>query len=766
MAAAEMRIWLEVLVLAASLACQSKITRVGGSSSGSTGGLGAGSPCTSNAECLSRICGLDGGGNCCNTACPATDPACGASGCDATGACLYAPPGASCATCRAGTLEPAACNGSGACITGISRACPGNFACDMSGDMRATNCKTTCATQTDCASGFYCASGACLPQAATGSCTTNDACNSGVCGIAGTGHCCTAACATASPCGAADCDFRTGACLYPVSGVACGSTPESCSAGVQQNPSVCDGMGHCPTPGTTQCAPYACGTNACLASCSDGTSCAVGDFCDAVNSTCCTGLASGGQLAVDSATGNDDLACCGIGPNGPCRTLTHAMALIDAAQARDVTVHASVDGAGGDWLPGRAEGFPVALGWGVELSAPGVYFQDQTGAGKLAIFDVGFASQADTVGYASLVGAASASVGVGMNQANTEQSQEDSAILIEAGNTLYIANAVVNGSASGRTNSITVAAGGVLTLGQDQPDQVTGTVQVGNALHQSATDGYNGIYCETDNQSLGCTIRDADLAGQSSLIMQGQEGEDIFVQNFGDVSLTSAPVIGIPPVGVGFDACPAIADGYSIELYGQSTVTLSNATIQCSRSGVYLSGPIDSSGGVMDTGEGPTVDIDHTLIQHTEQAIYVALGRATVSNSTIQFNYYGVTQAEGTLSNPAVLDLSGGARGGTNTIICSSNQEGPSPPNEAEPGLNVVNYSETQTLNASNVAWDTPGPDQFSCQINVSSCSCASSSCVVKPGGDGMDAVTEAFAASILTTDNTVSPTAVAYGCQ
>ena len=127
-----------------------------------------------------------------------------------------------------------------------------------------------------------------------------------------------------------------------------------------------------------------------------------------------------------------------------------------------------------------------------------------------------------------------------------------SSIQVEAGNTLFIANALVNGSTNNDTNAITVAAGGSLTLGQDKSDGVTGTVDIGTAYQ----DGWNGIVCQTDAViGSGCTITDANLSGTTSVDIQFQDNMDIDAEDFASISLTSNPIIGAPPTQAGFLQC-------------------------------------------------------------------------------------------------------------------------------------------------------------------------------------------------------------------
>src|SRR4029077_1426759 len=140
---------------------------------------------------------------------------------------------------------------------------------------------------------------------------------------------------------------KSAACTYPDKTVLCGSIAESCTGSTQQDPSACDGTGACNNaPGTTDCTPFICGANACLATCSDDTSCGTGDVCDVTNSACCAKIPGDGSgtLFVDSTNGSDATACCGTAAS-PCATLAHAMKLIDASQAPNVTLTATVGGA-------------------------------------------------------------------------------------------------------------------------------------------------------------------------------------------------------------------------------------------------------------------------------------------------------------------------------------------------------------------------------------------------------------------------------------
>jgi hypothetical protein len=675
--------------------------------------------------------------------CTPTANACNATGCDETGACEY-PAGRACGNvgCTDALLTTGMCDGTGAC-NATAASCPGNLACDDGG----LSCLTRCAAKSDCVAGHYCSAGIRQPKRATGDCLTSDACTSGICGTNGTGHCCQATCATSDAnCGASDCN-SAGACAYPAL-TRCGPAG-ICVGNTEVDPRACDGLGNCGPPRSKDCSPYVCGTSLCLTSCADNTECVVGYFCDIGNGACCNGLVASGILIADGAAGSDTTACCGIGGNGPCQTLSKAMALIDAAKANDVTLRATVNDGGGDWAP-TGEVYPIILGWGVELSAPGVFFLDPNGVANDAILEVNRYSGNDTVGYASIVGTATDPIGVGMNASNGQQTADIAAIAVEKGNSLYLANASVNSSllSPGSIAAILVGGGASLLLGQDRDGGVLGTVRVGNALGKPATDGWEGIVCLSDyDAGVGCTIRDARLTNESALVIQGQEVLDIDAEDFADISLSTNPVIGVAPVAAGFKQCANKNDAtraqgglQAIWLNGSATFTFKNGTVQCIGSTAFQ---------LQATTIGvPSLTIDNTVIQNTDLAIYASAGTAIVTNSTITHNFNGVQQGTDG-AHDATIDLSGGG----NSVTCSESQESSVQP-MTQPGIDVYNTSRAN-LNASNLTWDTPDPDYFQCNHSLTVCNCNLTSCSTAAGSDDMDAVEDAtYKGGIATTGN------------
>ncbi len=331
-----------------------------------------------------------------------------------------------------------------------------------------------------------------------------------------------------------------------------------------------------------------------------------------------------------------------------------------------------------------------------------------------------------------------------------------SSIMVEASNTLYIANATVNGSQNNMTNAITVAAGGTLTLGQDQSAGNTGMVSIGQNNGQS---GWNGLVCQTDSKSLGCTITDANLNGSTAVDIQYQTNMDIDAEDFASISLTSYPIVGTSTNGTGFNMCNSKPDaqsastypsGQAILLNGDVTMTFNNGTVQCISGNGFL---------LQATKEGtPILNMDSSTMQNLEYGIVATAGTATVSNTTIQYMFIGVDQdTDGT--NISTIDLSGGSIGGTNTVACANSVESVDGMGGRASSAVAVLDNTTATLNASNVNWDTSGPDTFECtNAALTTCTCEINSCTDSAGQDGMDAVYTSAKGTITTTGNGSAP--------
>lgn len=100
-------------------------------------------------------------------------------------------------------------------------------------------------------------------------------------------------CTAATDCPGVDDPCQTRTCI----GGACGFTSvpsgticraASCSSGVATSVATCSGYAPCPAMTQVVCAPYVCGGNACVTSCTSSASCATGYVC--TNNACVVGL--------------------------------------------------------------------------------------------------------------------------------------------------------------------------------------------------------------------------------------------------------------------------------------------------------------------------------------------------------------------------------------------------------------------------------------------------------------------------------------------
>ena len=237
--------------------------------------------CCSSASCgTCTACNVAGGAGACRPV-PAgamephggclPAPPCGFNGtCDGSGACRPMPAGTSCgsASCSGSTLTPVgSCDGSGACRQTTASCAP--YLCG------ASACNTTCATNTDCVSGYTCLGGSCTNLSANGTqCTTNTQCISGHCLE---GFCCgSAACASCNSCAIPG---KEGTCSPIADGTVCG-TPNCDGAGRLHPASTC-AAGTCKIAALLDCAPYACDATAlaCKTSCLANADCAKQNKC-------------------------------------------------------------------------------------------------------------------------------------------------------------------------------------------------------------------------------------------------------------------------------------------------------------------------------------------------------------------------------------------------------------------------------------------------------------------------------------------------------
>jgi len=307
-----------------------------------TGKIGTCTVVTGSPHGTRPACGGTGAGSDCGATCNGTDAV----------ACRYPTGSKSCgaATCVSGVeTHISVCNGSGSC-SDTPKSC-GYFAC------AASSCKSSCTTNTDCATGSYCKAGACVPIEGLGtSCTTSSTCTSGFCTD---GVCCAvASCGAGKSCSAGttkgicqslngtacavSTDCASGAC---VDGVCCDSKCDGSCEACNQVGSVgkCIPIVGQPLPGHAACSgtltdpkcglrcngvetkscvnastTTACGTPSCSGGVEKGVStCDGGGACKPASKTCGS-YDCGPTACLASCTTNDDCATGNFCKAGSC----------------------------------------------------------------------------------------------------------------------------------------------------------------------------------------------------------------------------------------------------------------------------------------------------------------------------------------------------------------------------------------------------------------------------------------------------------------
>jgi MYXO-CTERM domain-containing protein len=244
--------------------------------------------------------------------------------------------------CRAGT--PVNCSSlTDGCNTGTCA--PATGACSAVPKPNGTSCTdgASCTTGDACQSGVckgtpvVCPlpdqchnAGTCAP--ATGTCsnppkTNGTACNdANACTTADTcqGGTCTGGpalpCNDSNQCTIDGCAAATGCTFTPGNaGAVC--VPASCTGGRETLVSACTGSAPaCPTAVTRACAPYACGATACLTKCTVDTDCSLGNYC-AAGGVCTAKLAPGGKCTAGNQCVSSfcaDGVCCNQDCDGQC----------------------------------------------------------------------------------------------------------------------------------------------------------------------------------------------------------------------------------------------------------------------------------------------------------------------------------------------------------------------------------------------------------------------------------------------------------------
>jgi hypothetical protein len=352
---------------------------------GSCGKKPNGAECSAGGECESGGCAQ---GVCCNSACTAAcrscalpsslglctpvpdlspdpqeqcqvtaQPSCGTTGACLGGACAVYAKGLACkaAVCASTSSETptSACDGQGNCVAPADRSC-GTFVCTFGA------CMSSCGRDSDCVAPNTCVSSSCGLKSNGSPCTQADQCSSGFCTE---GVCCDSACSDATAgglCKSCKVTGRVGTCsLVPpgqpeprqrclASDPAAGdcsndgtcngngacrpwSTVTGCRqatcTGTTFTPAAnCDGVGHCPSVSSSDCAPYVCSSTSpsCLTTCVSDADCITGETCLKTNNHCGSKLANGESCKANSdctsGVCSSEGVCCNVACDGACQS--------------------------------------------------------------------------------------------------------------------------------------------------------------------------------------------------------------------------------------------------------------------------------------------------------------------------------------------------------------------------------------------------------------------------------------------------------------
>jgi hypothetical protein len=381
-----------------------------------------------------------------------------------------------------------------------------------------------------------------------------------------------------------------------------------------------------------------------------------------------------------------------------------------------VTLNARVSGGGGNWT---VETMPVSLGWGVTLSAPGVYFTDTNGNAE--IFDIALQTGEKAPASPVVIGVPSTNkddrVVIGVDNGGI-LTTDPLSITVEGGQTLDLLNAQVWEAPNTQIHcanfpwcgtAIEVQKTATLNVGSDATGRV-GTVYLGGTLPTGNTPNFNKFTHPARGILCNGTITDSPTGAIPSLNSQYQN-LSIDAEDGCALTLNNDPIFGAPS-SVGFtnagNGCASILDDTGILANGDSaTVTVSGGTFSCMNSyGIAVTNSAVSLTPAVVTVQ-PDSAGNPTTIENCELAgVFASAGSTYLIGAIVQYNFVGVdietdssvgTNPDGVWLN----DGKGTAPASNTTVTCNSNQE----TGDTVPGIDVYNNS-TAKVNADYVNWD------------------------------------------------------------
>jgi hypothetical protein len=342
-----------------------------------------------------------------------------------------------------------------------------------------------------------------------------------------------------------------------------------------------------------------------------------------------------------------DEGCCGTTIEKACATLTRALALIGSSNQSGLTLEARVDGDGGLWRPAGGERWPIVLGLGLTLSAPGLAFDRPAGAPGIAFLVRGLIP-GDDGGVTMRGGPASAGGVPSLLQVGFpfDDAGSGTEIAIEDG-------VAGDGGPNGLSLSLSDVQINGLEIGLQVGPKAFVTLGPGPLLIGSPADGGplggRGLVCEGTevgsvlesafvNDYLNGTTTDLPDAGVSphSLEVIGQPIADVDIGDSCFLDLMRVPILG--PDG---DCTAARGDPIGLRVRGAAEVALSGGLINCM--GLYGAQFIGSMAGIQED----TLQNSEVLGAGCAGALDVGAALVALNSSSFSGNRVGLAAEDG-----------------------------------------------------------------------------------------------------------------------
>jgi hypothetical protein len=444
------------------------------------------------------------------------------------------------------------------------------------------------------------------------------------------------------------------------------------------------------------------------------------------------------DIWVDGFGGTDDAgACCCGTPSMPCQTLTYAMAIIADGGTVGAQVHAYLSGGGEKWAE-SSEAWPVHLGLGVTLTAPGVTFSPPLAPGDppswgADAFDVYPYSATDSRGV-TIQGDpqdVSRPIRIGMPPDAGDWAAAVCAIQDPPGfsGLLGLPLSVSNAWLAGQYAALVVGPSADLTVGP---------LPVHIAIDQQS-ESVRG------EEGLDCTSASVQDTGGEHILQIHTTGVDLWAHWGCSVQLTHGPSFGLQPA---YNQCP-FPDGDGVIAVGNATVALGSindpAEMHCFYDGAIGMGHDDGDFGLPFSNPSVTFigNESHSgstgLSGGSGYGAYISAGTLTATSSTFSHNVVGIWVKE---MGSLILDSSiASFSNSPNQLLCNDGSFNvndrcfPLPGfGECPAHINLLISNSATQVDINDVVWNQWDPDAglpqtWSCDDSFYNCSCSAPGC-------------------------------------